>query len=105
MAEHKWDELAQQVGQEYAATIGNQPVVEGVWVSTDEEGVELWVVTAPAAPADTRCLWAGYGAFQRCFEEADVRLHVLNRRNYPGMDLDDLLPEDARLIKRFANAG
>jgi hypothetical protein len=105
MAEHKWDEQAQRVGQEYAATIGDQPVVQGVWVSTDDEGVDVWVVTAPSDPAGTRCLWAGYGAFQKRFPEAEIRLHVLNRRNYPTVDLDDRLAERARLIKRFANAG
>lgn len=105
MAEHQWDELAQRVGREYATTIGDQPVVEGVWVSTDDEGVDVWVVTAPTDPASARRLFIGYGAFQRRFQDAEIRLRVLNRRNFPSMDLDDLLPEDARLIKRFANAG
>lgn len=105
MMAQKWGDLAQRVGQQFAATLGEQPVVQSLWVSTNDDGVELWVVTAPTDPAGTRCLWVGSASFQDRFPEAEIRLHVLNRRNYPTVDLDDMLAERAHLITRFADAG
>ena len=105
MAAQKWAALARRVGRQYAAMVREQPTVESLWYSTEDDGVELWLVTAPSNIATTRRLWARTGSLLNQFPDADIRLHVLNRRNYPSVNLDVMLPEGARLITRFANAG
>jgi hypothetical protein len=105
MTAHKWAELAQQVGQQFAATLGDQPAVETLWISEDDYGIELWLVTAPTEPAVTRRLQAAEVLLQRQFPEPEIRLHVLNRRNFPDLDRGVTLPESAHLVARFAACG
>src|ERR687885_695350 len=100
MAATKWADVAQRAGQQLAAAVREHPAVESLWVSEDDEGIELWLVTAPTEPAVTRRLHTNEGLLTRQFPEAYVRLYIMNRRNYPNVNLDDRLTERAQLIER-----
>jgi hypothetical protein len=104
MAAHKWADLAQRLGEQFAPHVVGQPAVQTLWVSDDEDGVELWVVTAATEKPVGRDLYGVAVSLERQFPEADIRLHILNRRNFPCVDLDARLAERAHLIARFAES-
>src|SRR3712207_6007612 len=58
MAAQEWTDLAQRAGAHLAATLGEQPAVQALWASADDEGLELWLVTAPTDGAVTLQLHA-----------------------------------------------
>ncbi|HEY7067081.1 MAG TPA: hypothetical protein VII06_36805 [Chloroflexota bacterium] len=105
MAATKWADVAQRAGQQLAAAVREHPAVESLWVSEDDEGIELWLVTAPTEPAVTSRLHAAGGPLYDQFPEAYVRFYVMNRRNFPAVDLDARLTERGQLIERFHSAG
>ena len=104
MAAHNWTDLAQQIGQRYAAAVAEQPIVQTLWASPDEDGIELWLVTAPADPVVASPLYTGATALRKQFPDTDIRVNIINRRNYPTIDLALVIPENAILIARFAGA-
>jgi hypothetical protein len=104
MASHDWTKLAQQIGQRFAAAVAEQPIVQTLWASPDEDGIELWLVTAPADPNVERPLYPATTALRRQFPDTDIRVNIINRRNYPTIDLNLVIPEKAILIARFAGA-
>jgi hypothetical protein len=105
MAAHNWTDLAQRIGQCFAAAVAEQPIVQTLWASPDEDGIALWLVTAPADPAATRPLFPAANSVRRQFPETDIRLHVLNRRNFPSVDPERVPPDGSILITRFAASG
>jgi hypothetical protein len=105
MAVENWTSLAHDIGQRYAALVAEQSIVESLWVSPDGDGIALWLVTAPADPAATRLLFPALNAVRTEFPEPEIRLHLLNRRNFPNVDPERVPPDTAILIARFAASG
>src|SRR5688572_12664298 len=102
MAAHRgWVDLAQRAGAYLAATLGAQPAVQTLWASADDEGLELWLVTAPTEGAVVLQLQAAVTSRLRHFHEVQIRVHVLNRRNYPEFNPSLTLPDGALLLTRF----
>jgi hypothetical protein len=105
MAVENWTSLAHEIGQRYAALVAEQPIVQALFASPDGDGIALWLVTAPADPAATRLLTACYTSLRQQLPETDIRLHILNRRNYPNVDPERVPPDGTILITRFAAPG
>ena len=105
MAVHNVTDLAQQIGQRYAAAVAEQPIVQALWASTYEDSIDLWLTTEYADPDATWPLHSSATALLMQFPELDLRVHVLNRRNYPNIDWDRVIPTHAILITSFAATG
>ena len=105
MAVHNVTDLAQQIGQSFAATVAEQPIVQALWASTYEDSIDLWLTTEHADPDATWPLYSSATALLMQFPELDLRVHVLNRRNYPAIGWDRVIPANAVLITRFAATG
>jgi hypothetical protein len=105
MAADQWTDLARRAGEHLAATLSAHPVVQTLWATADDEGLELWLVTAPTEGAVELQLLAAVTPQLRQFHDAAVRLRILNRRNYPAFNPDVTLPDGAVLVTRFAGAG
>jgi hypothetical protein len=87
-----------QAGQALAKLVRAEPTARGLWVRAVRDYIELWLVTAPIDP-DTvgRLHQAGLTVEDR-FPGADLRLHVLNAANYPGIDAATIIPPGAEEI-------
>ena len=105
MAVHNMTDLAQQIGQHFAATVAEQPIVQALWVSTYEDSIDLWLTTEPADRDAAWPLYSSATALRLQFPELDLRVHVLNRRNFPNISWDRVIPGNAILITRFAASG
>ena len=105
MAVHNVTDLAQQIGQRYAAAVAEQPIVQALWASTYEDTIDLWLTTEYADRNAEWPLHSSATALLLQFPDLDLRVHILNRRNFPTIDWDLVIPQNAILITRFATSG
>jgi len=87
---------ALEVGRAFAALVRAEPVARRLWVHPHHGWVDLWLVIDPADHETTLRL---YGLTLPLFDRfpADIvpRLHVLDPRNYGGLDPSDEVPREA----------
>ncbi len=89
---------AQAAGSALARAVRAEPTVLGLWVRAYRDYVELWLVTAPIEPDAVRRLQEAGLTVEDRFPEADLRLHILNARNYADLDPATLIPPGAEAI-------
>ncbi|HZO31917.1 MAG TPA: hypothetical protein VFH48_38660 [Chloroflexota bacterium] len=89
--------FAEELGNTFAQAAQSEAAVEELWVSTQRDGVHLWLVTAPIDMATERRLHRLTGLLYDQFQSADFQLHVLNPRHHGG-DARRALPSQAEQI-------
>ena len=71
-----------------AEVAGREPVVSGLWVTADHEGLHFWLMTDPIDAETERRLYELADALDERFPDATFQLHVLNPRHYTGSARD-----------------
>jgi len=87
-----------QAGSAFAALVRGEPDARRLWVRAVRDYVQLWLMTAPLEADEAPHLYAAGLALEQQFPDADLRLHVLNPRNYPGIDPANIISPDAEEI-------
>jgi hypothetical protein len=94
---------ARELGSTFARVLKHDAAAARLWVSTQPDVVELWVLTEVVDAEDERRLYRLVDTLYERFPEARFRLHLLNPSTYDEFDLGDLLPPDAdEIILRAA---
>ena len=89
--------FAEELGKTFALAARTEASVEELWVSTQLDGVHLWLLTAPIDMATERRLHQVTGVLYDRFQNAEFQLHVLNPRHHNG-DARRALPSQAEQI-------
>ena len=77
-------ETRQEMGRILAEAASQDPVVEGLWVSADHDGVHLWLVTPPINSDEEDRLYGLMDVLDEQFPDAYFQVHVLNQRYFTG---------------------
>jgi hypothetical protein len=87
-----------EIERSFAERIRAEPAAQALHVRAHRETVELWLMTTPADYDTVRRLHEAGVAVEEQFPDVELRLHVLNARNYPGTDFTTLIPTGAEEI-------
>lgn len=89
--------FARELGKALAQAARTEAAAEELWVTTQPDGVHLWLVTTSIDMATERQLHRLTGVLYERFLNAEFQLHVLNPRHHSG-DARRALPRDAEQI-------
>jgi hypothetical protein len=87
-----------EIGRSFAERIRAESSPRALRVRAHRETVELWLVTAPVDYDTVHRIHEAGIALEEQFPDVELRLHVLNARNYPGTDPATLIPAGAEEI-------
>jgi hypothetical protein len=74
---------AQEIGTVFAARAREESVVRDLWVTTQCDGVHLWMLIEPLEDDDAeRALYGLIDIVDERFPETDIQLHVMNPLTY-----------------------
>jgi hypothetical protein len=88
---------AQQLGHAYAEVARDEPAVEEVWVSTQNDSVQLWLITRPIDRIVERRLHGLAAVLHERYGRYEFDLHILNPNHFRG-DVHESLPAQAEQI-------
>ena len=77
-------ETRREMGRTLAEAVGPNPVFEGLWTSTDHDGVHFWLVTLPIDVDEEYRLYGLMDVLDERYPDADFQVHVLNQRYFTG---------------------
>ena len=84
------------IARQFAAAIRHEPGVERLWLHSQREYLELWLMTAPVDIDAERRLFEQWAELVASHPQANVRLHVLNPSFIDdGVNLTDYVPASA----------
>lgn len=87
-----------QAGRVFADLVRSEPEACRLWVRAVRDYVELWLVTTPMESDEAPSLYEAGLVLSDQFPAADLRLHVINPRNYPASDPAAIIPPGAEEI-------
>jgi hypothetical protein len=74
---------ARKVGELFAEQVRCEPIVKGLWVTEENQGIHLWLLIDRIEDDDSeRALYSLVGVLDDPFPESDIQLHVMNPRDY-----------------------
>ncbi|MDP8961711.1 MAG: hypothetical protein M3N32_08880 [Actinomycetota bacterium] len=77
-----------------AEVVRGEPVVSGLWTTSDHEGLHFWLTVDPIDAEAERSLYELTDVLDQRFPDADFQLHVLNPRHYT-VSVRDVVPAGA----------
>src|SRR5688572_32386061 len=89
--------FARELGRALAQAARSEAAVEELWISTQRDGIHLWLLTTAIDMAAERRLHRLTALLYERFQNAEFQLHVLNPRHHGG-DARRSLPSDADQI-------
>jgi hypothetical protein len=89
---------AREIGTVFAARVREESVARELWVTTESDGVHLWLLIEPLEDDDAeRELYGLLGVLDERFPEADFQLHIFNPVDFTA-DPRESLPDHAERI-------
>jgi hypothetical protein len=85
-----------EVGQIFLESLSDVTNARDAWVSTDDEGFNLWLLVEPLELDEERALYALIDPLEQHFPGTGFTLHVLNPRTFDGRVPTNIIPAQAR---------
>ena len=93
---------AREIGMVFAARARQEPIARELWVTSEHDGVHLWLLIDPVEHGDAeRELYGLVDVLDERFPGADFQLHVLNPVDFTA-DPRESLPGHAEQIALHA---
>ncbi len=89
---------AREAAESLAAEVSAEPAVEHLFVSTDRDLIELWLLTAPTDAETERRLYGLQLELYDRFPDAYFRVHVINPDYFEDGDISGIVPSEAEEI-------
>jgi hypothetical protein len=91
-----------EVGRIFAGALSDVTSARDAWVSTDDEGVKLWLLVEPLELDEERALYALVDPLEQRFPGIGFTLHVLNPLMFEGHVPMHIVPAQARHLETRA---
>jgi hypothetical protein len=89
---------AREIGTVFAERARREPLVRELWVTSEQDGVHLWLLIEPTEDDDAeRALYNLIDVLVEQYPDADYQMHVLNPVDYTA-DPRESLPFAAEQI-------
>jgi len=91
------DDVRKEMGRIIVEAVDRDLVVTGVWVSSNHEGVDVWITTVPIDMEEELRIYGLDDLIDERFPGAYYQLHVLNQR-YFTRPARDVVPRGAEAL-------
>ena len=78
------NDVRKEMGRILVEAVDRSPIVTGLWVSSDHDGVHFWLTTVPIDREEEIGLYELDDLLDERFPGAYFQLHILNQRHSTG---------------------
>ena len=91
------NDVRKEMGRILVEAVDRNPIVTGLWVSSDHDGVHFWLATVPIGLQEEERLYELDDLLDERFPGAHFQLHVRNQRHFTG-PVHNTVPSGAEVL-------